>query len=102
MATTRPEASETTGTLRDTSGVTTPVTTNSELVGCAAAVASGNWSGRSTVKRLRSTSGTTLAGGGASASALTGPLQPLSIGNTDKQTRKKAILRFLWFIRTSL
>src|ERR1035437_6188443 len=100
MATTRPEASETTGTLRETSGVTAPVTTNSETVGCAVAAASGNCSGWSIVKRLRSTSGTTLAGGGAAATASTGRLQPPSIGNTNKQTRKRPLLRILLFIRT--
>src|SRR5208282_1412625 len=99
MATTRPEASETTGTLRETSGVTAPVTTNSEAVGCAVAAASGKCSGWSTVKRLRSTSGTTLAGGGAAAAASTGRLQPPSIGNTNKQTRKRPLVRILWFIR---
>src|SRR5208282_2410561 len=100
MATTRPEASETTGTLRETSGVTAPVTTNSEAVGCAVAAASGKCSGWSTVKRLRSTSGTTLAGGGDAAAASTGRLQPPSIGNTNKQMRKRPLLRILWFIRT--
>jgi hypothetical protein len=62
MAMTRPEASETTGTLRETSGVTVPVTTNSEVVGCSAAAASGNCSGWSTEKRAASGNGTTLAG----------------------------------------
>ena len=33
MAITRPEASETTGTLREISGMTVPVTTNSEVAG---------------------------------------------------------------------
>src|SRR5476649_392836 len=64
MATTRPEASETTGTLRETSGATVPVTTSSETEGRAAAVASGNCSGRSTLKRVASPAGTTLGGGG--------------------------------------
>src|ERR1035438_4058783 len=78
MAVTRPEASETTGTLRDTSGVTVPVTTNSEVVGCWVAVASGNCSGWSTENRAAFAKGTTLASGGApcagSASAF---LQPV-------------------------
>jgi hypothetical protein len=39
------EASVITGTLRETSGVTTPVTTSSNLASCATAVASGNCSG---------------------------------------------------------
>src|SRR5208282_888307 len=93
-------ASETTGTLRETSGVTVPVTTNSEVVGCAVASTKGKCSGWSTVKRLRSTSGTTLAGGGASAAASTGPSQPTSINGKNMEARRRPILRLLFFIRT--
>ena len=67
MAVMRPEASETTGTLRVMSGVTEPVTTNSELAGRLTAAASGNCSGWSTANSVMSTSGVTLVGGGASA-----------------------------------
>src|SRR5271166_5731329 len=103
MATIRPEASETTGTLRETSGATVPVTTNTEVVGCALASTSGNCSGRSTAKRFRSTSGTMFAGGGASAAASTCPLQPPSISDKTikARTRRRAILRFLFFMGTS-
>src|ERR1035441_10188650 len=65
MAMTRPEARETTGTLRETSGATVPVTTNSEAVGCWAAAASGNCSGWSTGNSAASGNGTTLGLGGA-------------------------------------
>ena len=41
----RPVASDGTGTCFDTSGVTVPVTTNSDVVGCSVAAASGNCSG---------------------------------------------------------
>src|SRR5271157_3112865 len=100
MATTRPEASETTGTLRETSGTTVPVTTNSEVVGCAVASTGGKCSGWSTVKRLRSTSGTTLAGGGASAAASTCPLHPSSISGKNMEARRRPIFTLRLFIWT--
>src|ERR1022692_4159941 len=100
MATTRPEASETTGTLRETSGVTVAVTTNSEVVGRAVAATSGNCSGWSTVKRVGSAAGTTLAGGGASAAASTRSLHPLSISGKSREMRRRPIFRFLLFMRT--
>src|ERR1035438_387351 len=98
MATTRPEASETTGTLRETSGVTAPVTMSSETVGWAVASTRGNCPGCSTANRFRSTSGTTLAGGGASAAASTCPLQPLSTSGKNVEARRRP--RLLFFIRT--
>ena len=67
METTRPEASEITGTARAMSGFTVPVTTNSGAVACAVAVATGNCSGCWTEKTLTSNPGTILAEGGASA-----------------------------------
>src|SRR5579872_2712865 len=67
MALTRPDASDTTGTLRDTSGVTVPVTTSSEVAGRAVDLARGNCSGWSTLNRLGSAPGMTLGGGGAPA-----------------------------------
>ena len=41
----RPVASEITGTLRDTSGITTPVTFSSGAASIRAGLASGNWLG---------------------------------------------------------
>src|SRR5271157_1529191 len=103
MATTRPEASETTGTLRETSGVTAPVTTNSEVVGCAVASASGNCSGWSTVKRLGSAPGTMLAGGGASAAASTFPrLQPQRVSSKGMESKTGTNTQPLLFISESL
>src|ERR1017187_3728896 len=93
MATTRPEASETTGTLRETSGVTAPVTTNSETVGCAVAAASGNCSGWSTVKRLRSTSGTTLAGGGRCRRRIDRPVAAAKHRQYEQADEKKTIVK---------
>src|SRR6266478_1231520 len=102
MATTRPEASETTGTLRETSGVTAPVTTSWEVVGCALAATNGNCSGWSTWKRLRSTSDTTSAGGGASAAASRRPLQPKIVSVRSMETRRRPISRPLHFIKKSI
>ena len=45
ISTTRPEASEMTGTFRETSGVTAPVTCNSGAASCLAALTTGNCSG---------------------------------------------------------
>ena len=45
ISTIRPVASEGTGTCRDTSGLTTPVTFSSGAATCSPAVASGNCSG---------------------------------------------------------
>src|ERR1035438_5755410 len=103
MATTRPEARETTGTLREISGVTAPVTTNSEVVGCAVASASGNCSGWSTVNRLRSTSGTMLAGGGASAAASTYPLlQSTRVSSKGIERKTRTNTQPLLFISESI
>src|ERR1700676_1257378 len=100
MATTRPEARETTGTLRDTSGVTVPVTTNSDVVGRAVASASGNCSGWSTVNRLTSTPGTTLAAGGASAARLAPLPQPPRFGSAAIKMRIRPTSKVLLFIGT--
>src|ERR1039457_5710740 len=89
MATTRPEASETTGTLRATSGVTAPVTTNSEVVGRFTAAVSGNCSGSSTVNKLGSAPGTTLAGGGASAAGSACAVQPTSTSSAARERTKR-------------
>src|ERR1035438_3105728 len=61
-----PDTNETTGTARETSGATVPVTTSSDATACAAAVASGNCSGWSTLNRLPSAARAILAAGGAS------------------------------------
>src|SRR5579864_1090661 len=101
MALTRPEASETTGTLRDTSGVTVPVTTNSEVAGRAVDVARGNCSGWSTLNRPGSAPGTMLAGGGAPASAAAWALtlpQPARISNEETEIATRAIRLPLSFI----
>src|ERR1035438_319746 len=99
MAVTRPEASETTGTLRATSGVTAPVTTNSEVVERLTAAASGNCSGWSTAKSVMSTSGVTLAGGGASAAwSARAPWQAASVNADVIATTRHPISRFLLFI----
>src|SRR5277367_765558 len=65
---------------RDTSALTAPVTFNSGAALYFSAVASGNWSGWSTLTRLESGSCSTTAGGGASAfgSAFIFSVQPES------------------------
>src|SRR5580704_17228320 len=78
MSTTRPEASEITGTFREMSGITVPVTNNCDGAWYSVAVTIGYRSGCSTAKKETSTPEITLAGGGASASAFTlSDLQPL-------------------------
>src|ERR1700686_2884274 len=74
----RPDAREITGTARETSAATVPVTFSSGAATCLPAVASGNCSGWSTLTRLASSSVSTLAGGGASSlgSAFTFSLHP--------------------------
>ena len=52
ISTTRPEASEITGMLRETSGITEPVTFSSGAASYLPAVASGNLLGSSTLNRL--------------------------------------------------
>ena len=64
ISTTLPEASEGTGTCRETSGLTTPVTFNSGAARYSPAVTSGNCSGWSTLRLLASMSGSTVAGCG--------------------------------------
>src|SRR5260370_23487617 len=102
MATTRPEASDRTGTLRAISGVTAPVTINSEAAGRAAASASGNCSGRSTVNRLTSTPGTMWAGGGAWAARSASLLQPqiFTSNGAQLQIRIRLALRSLLLMGT--
>src|ERR1700733_424593 len=100
IATTRPEASETTGTLRATSGVTVPVTTNSELEGRSTAVSSGNCSGRSTVNSAGSAPSMMFAGGGASAAGSACAVQPANVNSKDRQTT--ALSTLLLFMGKSL
>src|SRR5271155_4652750 len=76
ISTTRPEANVTTGTVRETSGYTDPVTTNFDGASYCAAVATGYRSGWSTEKCVTSNPGTTVAGGGASAATLSFVPQP--------------------------
>src|ERR1700730_13760200 len=103
MATTRPDASDTTGTLREVSGVTVPVTANEEVVECALAAASGNCSGWSTAKRLRSTSATTLAGGGASARGSPWALlHPPRSSRAGMKIKGRQIFRPLLFMSSSI
>src|SRR5580658_1852626 len=74
----RPDASEITGTFREISGITVPVTNNCDGAWYSVAVTIGYRSGCSTAKKATSTPETTLAVGGASASAFTfSLLQPL-------------------------
>src|SRR5271154_4649156 len=67
ISTTRPVASEITGTVREISGLTDPVAMSFDVEMYAAAVASGNCSGWSTCTTLASCSCSTLVWGGASA-----------------------------------
>src|SRR5471030_3054045 len=97
MATTRPEASDTTGTLRETSGATVPVTASSETEGRAVAEASGNFSGWSTVNRVASPAETTLGGGGSPA-----PVSPCALLHPARVSSKMSsgpITNLLVFIR---
>src|ERR1700684_389742 len=99
MAMTRPEARETTGTLRETSGMTVPVTTNSDLVGCSAAAASGNCSGCCTENRAASPKGTTLAGGGSWAAASTWTLlHPARASKAAAPSKKRLVWELTRFI----
>src|SRR5580700_6420428 len=65
MSTTRPLASEITGTSSAISGKTDPVTSSSAGASYASALTRGNWSGLSTETRLISPVVTTLDVGGA-------------------------------------
>src|SRR5208337_5627655 len=103
MTMTRPEARETTGTLRETSGATIPVTTSSEVVDLETAAASGYCSGWSTVNRLASAPGTTMAGGGASAaSSPCTLLQPPRVASDAMNMKRTPILKRLLFISGTL
>src|ERR1017187_2014679 len=102
METTRPEASEITGTLRAMSGFTVPVTTNSGAVACAVAVATGNCSGCWTEKTLTSNPGTILAEGGASALvSARAPPQPSRSSSDGTRAMRRPIFKTLLFIRDS-
>src|ERR1700686_2705257 len=99
MATTRPDARETTGTLRAISGVTVLVTANAENASRAIAVASGYWSGCSTVTRAASGPGTTVTGGGASwAGFPCAAPHPARASSEEIEIRGKKILQPLIFI----
>src|SRR5579859_2356350 len=85
MPTMRPDASEMTGTVREISGLTEPVTASVEGARCSTAVNRRKLSGWSTENRLALKSGTTFAAGGASDSAFTlSLLQPLMARDTIK------------------
>src|ERR1039457_1803453 len=102
METTRPEASEITGTLRAMSGFTVPVTTNSGAVAWAVAVATGNCSGCWTEKTLTSNPGTILAEGGASSLvSARAPPQPSRSSSDGTRAMRRPIFKTLLFIRDS-
>src|ERR1039458_272552 len=102
METTRPEASEITGTLRAMSGFTVPVTTNSGAVACAVAVTTGNCSGCWTEKTLTSNPGTILAEGGASSLvSARAPPQPSRSSSDGTKAMRRPIFKTLRFIRDS-
>src|ERR1039457_1801565 len=100
MSTMRPEASEITGTVRAMSGKTEPVTNNCDGAWYSVAVSIGYRSGCSTAKKETSTPETTLAGGGASASALTlSLLQPLAVQAKAVTMSNRPTSKLLLFIR---
>src|ERR1017187_5757401 len=102
METTRPDASEITGTLREMSGFTVPVTTNSGAVAWDVAVATGNCSGCSTEKTLTSNPGTILAEGGAFALvSARAPPQPSRSSSDGTKAIRRPIFKTLRFIRDS-
>src|ERR1017187_3618063 len=102
MDTTRPDASEITGTARAISGFTVPVTTNSGAAVWDVAVATGNCSGCSTEKTLTSKPGTTFAVGGASALvSARAPPQPSRISSAGTKARRRPIFIMLRVIRDS-
>ena len=80
ISTTRPVASEITGTVLLTSGVTTPVTFNVGAAKYSVAFTRGNCSGCSTVKRPTSSAFSTLGAGGA-------PLSPTPLSRRIRQPR---------------
>src|ERR1017187_961537 len=102
METTRPEASEITGTLREMSGFTVPVTTSSGAAVWDVAVATGNCSGCWTEKTVTSKAGTIVALGGASALvSARAPPQPSSSSSAGTIARRRPIFKTLRIIRDS-
>jgi hypothetical protein len=100
MSTMRPEASEITGTVRAMSGNTVPVTDNCDGAWYSVDVTIGYCSGCSTAKKETSTPETTLAGGGASASAFTlSLLQPLVARDAAIAISIRPNAKYLLFIR---
>src|SRR5260370_11215522 len=91
-----PDTNETTGTARETSGATVPVTVNSEVAVCAVAATSGNWWGWSVVNRLGSPIGVILAAGGASfVSSPCALLQPLRSSIEERNASRRRTFRAL-------
>src|ERR1700678_982804 len=100
MSTTRPDASEITGTVRAMSGITVPVTNNCDGAWYSVAVTIGYRSGCSTAKKETSTPEITLAGGGASESAFTlSLLQPLVLRDTAIAISVRPNANLILFIR---
>src|ERR1035438_113175 len=100
MSTMRPEASEITGTVRAMSGKTVPVTNNCDGAWYSVAVTIGYNSGCSTAKKETSTPETTLAAGGASASAFTlSLLQPLVTRDAAITVSIRPNTNLMFFIR---
>src|ERR1700678_2636480 len=101
MSTTRPEASEITGTVREMSGNTVPVTNICDGAWYSVAVAIGYSSGCSTAKNEGSSAGITLAGGGASAAAsalsLLHPLKAKNVTSTIMGNANLIAWRFIYF-----
>src|SRR5579871_1043587 len=94
MPTTRPVASETTGTFRAMSGVTVPVTTNSDNAGRSVAIARGNCSGCSTPNKPGSAANTTFGDGGASAVGSLCFVHPAITASPAKVETRRIDLRF--------
>src|ERR1700679_1604598 len=78
ISTMRPEAREITGTFREMSGITVPVTNNCDGAWYSVAATNGYRSGCSTANKETSTPEITLAGGGASSASTLLLLQPLT------------------------
>src|SRR6202162_1367212 len=83
--------------LREMSALMAPVTFSSGAASYFAAVASGNCSGRSTLKTLASDSCSTTAGGGISAfgSAFTSAPQPQRKRQSGRHIMKSRMARFI-------
>src|ERR1700682_5331019 len=90
-----------TGTFREMSGFTVPVTTSFGAAAYSTAAASGNCSGWSTEKRLTSVSANTVAGGGASAAGFPcALLHPPRKRSTGMKIKRKLVFRPLFFMGT--